>query len=162
MIARIRPETRYAHLFRSLYAGAVYQNMLEEKLKAYFGVEEVLLTHGGRVGLYYLLKALPQKKVYLPAYTCWAVPDAIKRAGKELEYVDIKLEDYNMDVEKLSIASPPVQSSSQPTSSVFRVTLRLSRRLPTIETVWSWKITPPALARRSRGRKQAVSLLPAL
>ena len=101
MIARIRPETRYVDLCRSLYAGPVYQSMLEEQLKAFFGVEEVLLTHGGRVGLYYLLKALPHKKVYLPAYTCWAVPDAIKRAGKELEYVDIKLEDYNMDVEKL-------------------------------------------------------------
>jgi dTDP-4-amino-4,6-dideoxygalactose transaminase len=107
MIARIRPETRYLNLFRSLYAGTVYQNMLEEQLKAFFGVEEVLLTHGGRVGLYYLLKALPHKKVYLPAYTCWAVPDAIKRAGKELAYVDIKLEDYNIDVEKLNDCVTP-------------------------------------------------------
>jgi len=101
MIARIRPESRYTHLFQSLFAGAGYKNALEEELKAYFGVKEILLTHGGRIGLYYLLKALPQKKVYLPAYTCWAVPDAIKRAGKELEYVDIKLDDYNMDIEKL-------------------------------------------------------------
>ena len=51
--------------------------------------------------MYYLLKALPQKKVYLPAYTCWAVPAAIKHAGKELVYVDINLADYNMDVDKL-------------------------------------------------------------
>jgi dTDP-4-amino-4,6-dideoxygalactose transaminase len=62
----------------------------------------VLLTQGGRVGLYYLLKALPHKKVYLPAYTCWAVPDAIRLAGKESVFVDIKLTDYNMDIDKLS------------------------------------------------------------
>ena len=76
MIARIRPETRYNHLLQSLFTGKDYHAILEADLKAYFGVEEVLFTQGGRVGLYYLLKALPQKKVYLPAYTCWAVPDA--------------------------------------------------------------------------------------
>jgi len=102
MIARIRPETRYAHLFRSLFTGADYKYRLEEELKDYFGVAEVLLTEAGRVGLYYLLKALPQKRVYLPAYTCWAVPEAVRLAGKEPVYVDIRLNDYNMDVARLA------------------------------------------------------------
>lgn len=107
MIARIRPEVKYAHLLRSLFTSEDYKKKLEEELKAYFGVKEVLLTQGGRAGLYYLLRVLPQKKVYLPAYTCWAVPEAIMRAKKELEYVDIKLEDYNMDVDKLRKAIIP-------------------------------------------------------
>jgi dTDP-4-amino-4,6-dideoxygalactose transaminase len=92
---------------QSLFTGEDYKKKLEEELKAYFGVKEVLLTQGGRVGLYYLLRALPHKKVYLPAYTCWAVPEAITHAKKELEYVDIKLDDYNMDVEKLRKAITP-------------------------------------------------------
>ena len=107
MIARIRPEVKYAHLLRSLLTGADYRKRLEEELKAYFGVKEVLLTQGGRVGLYYLLRVLPQKKVYLPSYTCWAVPEAILHADKKLEYVDIKPADYNMDVDKLRKAIVP-------------------------------------------------------
>ena len=102
MIARIRPETQYTDLLQSLFTGKDYHPILEADLKAYFGVEEVLLSQGGRVGLYYLLKALPHKKVYLPAYTCWAVPAAIQHAGKEPVYVDINLADYNMDVAELS------------------------------------------------------------
>jgi dTDP-4-amino-4,6-dideoxygalactose transaminase len=102
MIARIRPETQYTLLLQSIFSGRDYKTILAAELKAYFGVEEVLFTNGGRVGLYYLLKALPQRKVYLPAYTCWAVPEAIRHAGKELVFVDIKLTDYNMDIDKLS------------------------------------------------------------
>ena len=45
---------------------------LAAELRDYFAVEQVLLTHSGRSALYFLLRALPQEKVYLPAYNCWA------------------------------------------------------------------------------------------
>ena len=44
---------------------------------------------------------MPQKKVYLPAYNCWAVAEAVHRAGKKPIYIDISLNDYNMDTSKL-------------------------------------------------------------
>lgn len=101
MIAPLRSEIRLADVIRSLVRNAGYIAKLEGELVRYFGVRKALLTHSGRTGLYFLFAALPHKKVYLPAYNCWAVTEAALYAHKEIEYVDIDLNDYNMDVEKL-------------------------------------------------------------
>ena len=101
MIATLRSEIRLTDVVRSLLFNRGYTAKLESELTRYFGVQNSLLTHSGRTGLYFLLKALPHRKVYLPAYNCWAVTEAASRAGKEIESVDIRLEDFNMDVAKL-------------------------------------------------------------
>lgn len=101
MIAPLRSEIRLGDIIRSLFRYKGYGARLESDLIEYFGVRNVLLTHSGRTGLYFLLKALPHKKVYLPAYNCWAVTEAALYAKKEIEYADISLDDYNMDVAKL-------------------------------------------------------------
>lgn len=107
MIAPLRSEIRLADVLGSLVLNRGYRERLAGELRRYFGVPQVLLTHSARTALYFLLKALPQKKVYLPAYNCWAVPEAALYAGKELEYVDISLGDYNMDLAKLEAALEP-------------------------------------------------------
>ena len=107
MIATLRSEIRLFDLIRSLFLNQGCIEKLERQLTEYFGVQKTLLTHSGRTGIYFLLKALPQKKVYLPAYNCWAVTEAAQYAGKEIEYVDISLGDYNMDIAKLRACLEP-------------------------------------------------------
>ena len=107
MIATLRSEIRLLDVMRSLFLNQGYVEKLERELTEYFGVENSLLTHSCRTGIYFLLKALPQKKVYLPAYNCWAVTEAAMYAGKEIEYVDISLNDYNMDIAKLRACLVP-------------------------------------------------------
>lgn len=107
MIAPLRSETRLLDVLRSQFQNRGCREKLERELARYFGVEHVLLTHSARTGIYFLLKALPQKRVYLPAYNCWAVPEAVLYAGKEPNYVDIRLDDYNMDPERLGEALVP-------------------------------------------------------
>lgn len=101
MIAPLRSEIRLGDIVRSLLLYKGYGARLENSLIEYFGIRKALLTHSGRTGLYLLFKALPHKKVYLPAYNCWAVTEAALYANKEIEYVDIDLNSYNMDVAKL-------------------------------------------------------------
>lgn len=101
MIAPLRSEIRLSDVVRSLAGTAGYREKLEAALVAWFGVRRALVTHSGRTGLYFLFKALPHRTVYLPAYNCWAVTEAALRAGKQIVYVDIRLEDFNMDLGEL-------------------------------------------------------------
>lgn len=101
MIARLRPEARYKDIFLSFFINGNISNKLENKLIDYLKVKNVLLTQSGRAGLYFLFKALPQKIVFIPSYTCWVVVEAAYLAKKEVEFIDIRLTDYNMDPEIL-------------------------------------------------------------
>ena len=101
MIARIRPEANNIDILRSLFKNKGYKKKLVDELCDFYKVEHALLTSSARAGLYVLLKALPQSRIYLPAYTCWVVAEAAMLAGKEVVYVDIKLDDYNIDVDLL-------------------------------------------------------------
>lgn len=101
MIATLRSEIHLLDVIRSLSFNKGYIEKLECELTRYFGVRQSLLTHSCRSGIYFLLKALPQKRVYLPAYNCWAVTEAALYAKKEIRYVDISLDDYNMDLDRL-------------------------------------------------------------
>jgi dTDP-4-amino-4,6-dideoxygalactose transaminase len=62
-----------------------------------FGERHALLTASGRGALYVLLRALPQNTVVVPAYTCKAVVEAVKLAGKQVVYVEAEPDGFNMD-----------------------------------------------------------------
>ena len=101
MIARTRPETSYWNIFSSFFSNNKYRILLVKKITEYFNVKNAILLTSARGGLYFLFKALPQKRVFIPAYTCWVVVEAAKLAGKEVFFIDIKLDDYNMNPEIL-------------------------------------------------------------
>ena len=101
MIAPIRSEIQLRDVLASVCRNKGYGKKLEAALTEYFGVNKIQLTHSGRSALYFLLKALPQKKVYLPAFNCWAVAEAVMYARKEPEFIDISLDDFNMDITSL-------------------------------------------------------------
>jgi dTDP-4-amino-4,6-dideoxygalactose transaminase len=102
------PRTRVNYTLSELLHCAVlgncssrYRTRLISQLSEFLGIKHILLTPSGRSALYILLRALPQKKVVVPAYTCKAVVESALLAGKEVRYVDVDPQDFNMDVSLL-------------------------------------------------------------
>lgn len=81
--------------------GRQYRDALSARLRSLFGFELLLLTPSGRGALYFLLKALPQPRVIVPAYTCKAVVEAARMAGKDVVHVEVESDGFNMDVSEL-------------------------------------------------------------
>jgi len=102
MIPRIKYESDNIDIIKSFFRSNFYRDKLIKSLANRFGVKNVLLTRAARSGLYYLLKVLPHKKIYIPAYTCWVVPEAALLAKKQIEFVDINLKDYCIDIDALN------------------------------------------------------------
>lgn len=89
LIPRVRVNYTFRDLFKSLFVserkhGA--RRKCEEWLSKFFDGEDVLLVPSARDAIYELLIRLPQKRVVIPAYTCIAVVEAVKLAGKEIVY----------------------------------------------------------------------------
>ena len=66
--------------------------------------DNIFLYWKGRVALYAILKAMGVREgdeVIIPAFTCVVVPNAILYLGAKPVYVDISVEDYNTDIDKL-------------------------------------------------------------
>lgn len=101
MIARLRPEARYKDILFSFFDPERNRAVLEDALADFFKVRKVILTQSARGGLYFLFRSLPHKTVLIPSYTCWVVVEAARLAGKEVEFIDIRLADYNLDTEVL-------------------------------------------------------------
>jgi dTDP-4-amino-4,6-dideoxygalactose transaminase len=74
---------------------------LVKNLENYFKINKILLTPSGRCGLYVLLSCLEQQKVFIPAYTCKAVVEAIKLSQKEIEFIEVEDNSFNIDCEDL-------------------------------------------------------------
>lgn len=76
---------------------------LKEALSGRFELPLPLLTSCASAGFYFLLKALPGRKIYLPAYTCRALVEACVFADRlaDLRLIDIELNTYGMDVNEL-------------------------------------------------------------
>ena len=93
-------KTTYGASFRDWITG-LRINYAKRLLAQYFGVADVVLTSSGRNSLFLLLSYLHHKKVIVPSYTCKAVTEAALMAGKQVVYVEVSLEDFNILPEKL-------------------------------------------------------------
>ncbi|VVS94067.1 DegT/DnrJ/EryC1/StrS family aminotransferase [Desulfoluna spongiiphila] len=83
-----------ANGLKGLIRGASEVRRFEGELKAYHGSEHVFLVSSGKACLYLILKALQRihpdrREVVIPAYTCYSVPSAIRRAGLRVCLCDI-------------------------------------------------------------------------
>ncbi len=79
-----------------------YKNRLAHQLNA--TPDDLFLYWKGRVALYALLKAMGVEKddeVILPAYSCVVVPNAILYLGAKPVYVDVDLDTYNANIQKI-------------------------------------------------------------
>ena len=100
LIPRVRPNYTLNDLFRGLFISdksCSWRTALEDKIADVYNTKNVLLTSSGRASLYWILKALPQKKVIIPGYTCMVVAEAALLAGKYVSYVPTDYYTFNSD-----------------------------------------------------------------
>ena len=60
----------------------------------------------GRNALYALLKSLPFKTIHFPAFTCPVLTEAALAADKKVELLEVDLDTFNLDFEKLPAKNP--------------------------------------------------------
>lgn len=75
----------------------------EEKFAKLVNSKYALSFPYGRSGLYALLKSknIKNSEIIIPAYTCVVVPNAIIASNNIPKFVDIRLADYNMNLDEL-------------------------------------------------------------
>jgi dTDP-4-amino-4,6-dideoxygalactose transaminase len=77
----------------------------ESEMKASLGVKHLYFVSSGKAALYLILTALrsisDRRQVVIPAYTCFSVPSAIKKAGLEVKLCDIDLSTLHFDDRQL-------------------------------------------------------------
>jgi dTDP-4-amino-4,6-dideoxygalactose transaminase len=99
MIPRTKVAYRLGEVLGALSTserGDRHRVALGRTLGAKFGSSDVLLTASGRGALYIVLSVLPQRKVLIPAYTCKAVIEAARLAGKEVLFGESEADGINM------------------------------------------------------------------
>lgn len=101
---------------RGLISGKDEIERFRSELKNYFGVKHCFLVSSGKAALALILEALHQlypdrTSVIIPAFTCYSVPSAVKRAGLEIKLCDIDPETLDFDYAQLeSLLSDPQTS----------------------------------------------------
>jgi len=74
---------------------------LEDEIRRYFHADYVFFLSSGKAAFFLILCALKglrkRKKVIIPAYTCYSVPSAIRKAGLEIVPCDIRAETLDFD-----------------------------------------------------------------
>jgi dTDP-4-amino-4,6-dideoxygalactose transaminase len=77
----------------------------ESEMKVSLGVKHLFFVSSGKAALYLILTALKsisnRRQVVIPAYTCFSVPSAIKKAGLEIKLCDIDLSTLHFDDRQL-------------------------------------------------------------
>jgi perosamine synthetase len=107
IIPRHRIEITLSSIFFALlFSRAKRIIQFKTELERYFN-HRVMFLQSGRAALYYLLRAMPQEAIIVPAYTCKVVPEAALLAGKKIIYVDIDIHTFNMDVSDLKVKIRP-------------------------------------------------------
>ena len=99
LIPNIKVGYNLCDLFAALFIGSKstkYTLRVTQSIERIFGGSNVLMTSSGRSALYYILKYLPQGKVFIPAYTCDVVVEAALLAGKTIIYGHIDEETLNV------------------------------------------------------------------
>jgi perosamine synthetase len=80
--------------FRGLWSGDKRLRRLRLEAGRYFGAKEVFPVSSGKAALVLILRALKRlapgrHKVVIPAYTCFSVPSAIRKAGLTVALCDL-------------------------------------------------------------------------
>ena len=101
MIPRFKPDLGWPE-FKALFRrnrGAVEQ-FEKEFAKAFQAVDAVAFPYGRSAQwAFFNAVGLKDTEVIMPAYTCSVVAHAVSLSGNQPRFIDIKLDDYNMDLD---------------------------------------------------------------
>lgn len=106
MIPRFRPSLGPPEFFALLRRNRGAVARFEEQFARSFEAREAISFPYGRSALRAFLEAVGVRdaEVVMPAYTCSVVAHAITLSGNRPAFVDIRLDDYNMDLDLLPAA----------------------------------------------------------
>ncbi len=90
----------------SCFRSASEESRFAQEIKQEFGIKHCFLVSSGKTALTIILQALkslnPEREyVLIPAYTCYSVPAAIKRAGLKIMLCDLAPDSLDFDLEQL-------------------------------------------------------------
>lgn len=106
MIPRFKPWLGWEE-FRAIFRRNIgATERFEKEFARTFGAVDAVAFPHGRSALWAFLNAVGVRdaEVVMPAYTCSVVAHAISLSGNRPRFVDIRLDDYNMDLDLLSAA----------------------------------------------------------
>ena len=106
MIPRFKPSlglSEFAALFRR-NSGAVHR--FEKAFAKFFGVVDAVAFPYGRSAQWAFFKSMgiENAEIIMPAYTCSVVAHAVTLSGNTPRFIDINLNDYNMNLDKAESA----------------------------------------------------------
>jgi dTDP-4-amino-4,6-dideoxygalactose transaminase len=104
MVPRAKANYNLCQLAKALFireGGRDYRGILISQLRDFLGEHNILLTPSGRSALYFILKAIDKPRVVVPAYTCNAVIEAAVLAKKEVVYVEVEDNGFNLSLSEL-------------------------------------------------------------
>jgi dTDP-4-amino-4,6-dideoxygalactose transaminase len=106
MIPRLKPFLNQREFFALFRSGADAVNEFEKAFAQTFGLNHAIAYPYGRSALWAFLKALDLRdaEIIQPAYTCVVVAHATLLSGNRPRFVDISLDDYNMDLDQVEAA----------------------------------------------------------
>lgn len=109
MIPRFKPDLALPELSAALTPSGPSVERFESEFAAVFGAQHAVAFAYGRTALWALLKTLgiADAEIILPAYTCVVVAHAVVLSGNRCRFVDISLDDYNMDLDDVERAITP-------------------------------------------------------
>lgn len=81
--------------------------VLRARLKQSTGAKHVILVPSARAGLALLFGAIDRPRIICPAYTCNAVVDAIRLAGKQIDFVPLAASGFNADTQAVERLAGP-------------------------------------------------------
>jgi len=90
----------------------------ERAFAARLGAERAVATSYGRMGFYYILKALdlpPGSEIIFPSMTFWVVPEIARLCGLKVVFADIDPETYGLDPVEFERAITPRTRAVVPT-----------------------------------------------
>jgi perosamine synthetase len=105
MIPRFRPEHTLGDFLFSLSRNtnkSTAVNIFEKQVLQGKATPAALFFNSGRGALFHVLSQLPQKKVFVQAYTGHSVFNAIQISGKQAALLDITLSDFGLDIDQLA------------------------------------------------------------
>lgn len=87
---------------KGLFRGRKEVNRFETELKEYFAIKHCFTVSSGKAALTLILQAIKEQNperdsVLIPAYICYSVPSAIKRAGLKIILCDIHTDTLDYD-----------------------------------------------------------------
>ena len=103
---KLIPRNPFPHTLHEMIVSKIKrnkENLLGEKLKSYFNLQNCILTNSGRFALYLILKSLLKEndEIIVPAFSCNVILGSIEASKVKPIFADVNPNTLNMELEDI-------------------------------------------------------------